>query len=364
LLVLCFAAVACGLAQPVPSSDPPAPAADSSETSAGLKLTAVLDTFYSLNLDRPGSGLNEYRNFDLKQGLELNAAAITLEKDGPLFGFRIDAGFGEMFRIMNLPDPWGGPNRYVSQAYFSYKPMRNGRLRVDFGKFYTSAGAEGPETYNNFNYSRSLLFVLGEPYYHLGARATLQVTKSFSAGVQLLNGWNDVRDNNAGKTLGLTSSLSRSKWTWSQAYLAGPEKPGTDVGLRQLYDSTVNLTPASWLAGYVEALWGVDRRISGGQDRWSGVAATGKFSVARKWSVNPRVERFNDSTGFSTGVPQHLTEATATLDYRPASFLVARTEFRRDWSDRACFERGATPNASKDQNTVLVGLVFMLKMQH
>ena len=97
---------------------------------------------------------------------------MSLERDGRQFGSRLDAGFGEMFRIMNLTDPWGGPNRYISQASVSYKPLKNG-LRFDFGKFYTSVGAEGPETYNNFSYSRSLLFTLGEPYYHFGLRATI-----------------------------------------------------------------------------------------------------------------------------------------------------------------------------------------------
>jgi hypothetical protein len=96
------------------------------------------------------------------QGFELNAAEWSVERDGDRFGFRLDAGHGEMFRIMNLADGWRGPNRYISQAIFSYKPSA-GLLRLDFGKFYTSAGAEGPETYNNFNYSRSLLFTLGEP---------------------------------------------------------------------------------------------------------------------------------------------------------------------------------------------------------
>jgi hypothetical protein len=96
-------------------------------------------------------------------------------------------GYGEMFRIMNLADAWHGPNRYISQAIFSCKPLA-GSFRLDFGKFYTSAGAEGPETYNNFNYSRSLLFTLGEPYYHFGLRVTVPLTKFFTAGVQRVNG--------------------------------------------------------------------------------------------------------------------------------------------------------------------------------
>jgi hypothetical protein len=218
-----------------------------------------------------------------------------------------------------------------------------------------------PETYNNFNYSRSLLFVLGEPYYHFGLRASVPVTKSFSAGVQLVNGCNNVRDNNSGKTVALTSSLTRTKWGWSETYITGPEKPETNKGFRRLYDSVLTVTPAGWLNAYLEALWGMDRRISGGKDQWSGIAESAKFSLAKKWSVSERLERFNDSTGFNTGTPQHLAEATITLDYRPASFVIARSEFRRDWSDKSVFERGNAPEAVKNQTTMLVGLIFVIK---
>jgi hypothetical protein len=94
------------------------------------------------------------------------------------------------------------------------------------------------------------------------------------------------------------------------------------------------------------------------------VAAAGRFSFAKKWSLNPRLERFNDTTGFATGVAQHLMEATVTLDYRPVKLLSVRSEFRRDWSDRPCFGRGPAPNASRTQDTVLLGLVFLFKAEY
>jgi Putative beta-barrel porin-2, OmpL-like. bbp2 len=332
---------------------------DSPPPSSGtpVKFTGVLDAFYSQDLNHPASGLAQFRNFDWNQGVELNAAELSVERDGDRFGFRLDAGYGEMFRIMNLADAWHGPNRYISQAIFSCKPLA-GSFRLDFGKFYTSAGAEGPETYDNFNYSRSLLFTLGEPYYHFGLRVTVPLTKFFTAGVQLVNGCNDVRDNNSGKTVGLTSTLTRPKWGWSQVYLTGPEKAGTNAGFRRLYNSVLTIQPKAWASVYLETLWAMDRRVVTGKDQWTGVA---KFSLAKHWSISPRFERFNDSTGFNTGTPQHVLEGTATLDYHPAKFLIARSEFRRDWSNQAVFPRDGVPNASRTQNTVLLGLIFVIQ---
>jgi hypothetical protein len=56
-------------------------------------------------------------------------------------------------------------------------------------------------------------------------------------------------------------------------------------------------------------------------------------------------------------------EGTDTLDYRPATFLLVRSEFRWDWSDRAVSERNAVPDASKNQTTLLVGMTFAIKRE-
>ena len=330
-----------------------------SNSSTPLRLTGVIDTFYSLDLNHPTTGLSQFRNFDWKQGLQLNAAELSLERDGPRFGFRLDAGYGETFRIMNLSDPWGGPNRYISQAYISYKPAWNG-LRLDFGKFYTSIGAESPDSYRNLSYSQSLLSVLGGPFYHFGLRATIPITKSFTAGVQLVNGCNDVRDKNSGKTVGLTSTLTRANWSWSEVYMTGPEKPGINTGYRHLYDSVLTVSPIPRATGYLEGLFAIDRRLGAGSDKWGGAAAAVQFKTSKRTSLSLRAERFNDSTGFNTGTPQHLEGGTVTFDYRPASSVIARTEFRRDWSNRAVFDWGGEPFASKTQTTMLVALIFSL----
>jgi len=352
--MLCIFAIAASatFAQEDAGADP--------NTSTPLRLTGVIDTFYSLDLNHPSNGLSEFRNFDWKQGLQLNAVEVSVEREGPRFGFRVDAGYGETFRIMNLTDPWGGANRYISQAYIGYKPAWNG-LRLDFGKFYTSIGAESAESYRNLSYSQSLLSVLGGPFYHFGLRATIPVTKSFTAGVQLVNGCNDVRDKNSGKTLGLTSTLTRAKWSWSEVYMTGPEKPAINTGYRHLYDSVLTVTPTSRVTGYLEFLWAMDRRLGGGSDKWGGAAGAVQFKTSERTTLSLRAERFNDSTGFNTGTPQHLEEGTVTFDYRPASFVIARAELRRDWSDRAVFDWGEQPLASKTQTTVLVALIFTWK---
>ena len=97
----------------------------------------------------------------------------------------------------------------------SIGPVGKG-LQLDFGKFVTPMGAEVIETKDNWNYSRSLLFALAIPYYHAGLRATYNFSDKFAASAYLVNGWNDVVDNNHGKTIGFQAVFgSNSLVTYS-----------------------------------------------------------------------------------------------------------------------------------------------------
>jgi len=157
--------------------------------------------------------------------------------------------------------------RYIQQAFLSFKPRQARGLQLDFGQFTSSAGQEEIETHNNWNYSRSLLFTCAVPYYHFGLRATLPVRKNWSAGLQLVNGWNNVKDNNAGKTLGLTAEFASSKVSWSQAYYMGPEKDRSNQGWRYLYDTEVELSPGRNTRLYLNFAYGAEKEPGGGLSR-------------------------------------------------------------------------------------------------
>ncbi len=261
---------------------------------------------------------------------------------------------------MALSDRFKGPNPYIPQLSVSYRPIEGSNLQVDFGKFYTSVGAEVADPSANPNYSRSLLFTLGEPLYHFGLRVNVPVTKTFTAGVQVTNGWNDVEDNNSGKSVGVTTALTESKWAWSQAFLIGPEKAATTAGQRQLANEVLTLTPCTSMQAYIELLYGHDQRVEGGADAWYGAAASYRWSVTKKMSVSPRYEYYIDQTGFTSGTPQHLRDMTFTAEYRWIPALATRLEYRRDSSDQDVFpERSG--NLRKNQNTLLVALLLSYK---
>lgn len=349
--------------EPAPSAQAPAPPPEAPAAPKSLlgpiDLSGMLDVYADFNFNHPASGLNQLRNFDMKGNqFSLNMVKLTVSHDPDPVGFRLDLGTGRTFDTIRSTDPAPRAFRFVEQMYVSLKPKQTKGLEVDFGQFVTSAGAEVIETKDNWNYSRSLLFAWAIPYYHFGLRATMPVGKHFTAGVQVVNGWNDLIDNNTGKTVGLTGALAVGKVTWSQNYYVGPEKTDTNKGLRQLFDTTVLVNPTRTTSFYVNYDYGVDKKILGGENRWTGIAGAARFQLTKVFAVSPRVEWFNDADGFATGTVQKVKEATLTGEFKIREGVLTRLEYRRDWSNAPFFDRGATPGAYKNQDTLLAGLVL------
>ena len=201
--------------------------------SAGeISFSGLVDGYYSLNFNHPASQTNQLRNFDVKANqFSLNMAKLTMEHAAEPVGFRVDLGFGKAFDLVHGAETAPSAFRNIEQAYISYKPAQAKGLQIDFGKHVTMAGAEVIETHSNWNYSRSLLFAWAIPYYHMGLRASMPAGKHFTAGFHLVNGWNNVEDNNSGKTIGFSGAVTAGPVTWSNNYYAGPEKAGIERGL-------------------------------------------------------------------------------------------------------------------------------------
>lgn len=367
--VVLLASSVAAFAQAATSSDASAPAADATQDKSywkRIKLYGLLDANYSWNFNDPASKINTFRNFDYRTNTgDINYGEFAIETPVEPIGFRADFGFGRSTQLVHGSEQAGKAFRYIQQAYVSAKPLKNYGLQFDFGKFVTSAGAEVIETHSNWNYSRSLLFAWAIPYYHMGLRTSIPVHKNYTAGFQLVNGWNNVEDTNGAKTVGLTGTLTAGKATWYHNYYVGREKPDiggvSQPGVRQLFDTTVLVTPTSKTAFYINFDVGADKRIGSGSDRWYGIAGAARFALTNRVAVAPRLEYFKDRDGFSTGTPQALKEFTLTGEYKVwgdnGTALLSRLEYRHDWSNHTVFEQSNAPHRNH-QNTALIGLIF------
>ncbi len=352
-----LSAVALAQAPPAPA---PAPSAPPAWSAGPIDFSGLVDGYYSLNFNHPASRTNVIRNFDVRaNSFSLNMAKVTMEHGPDPIGFRMDFGFGRSFDIFHATEPLkdgASIMRHVMQAYVSVKPEKWKGFQFDFGKFYTSAGAELTETHLNWNYSRALLYANG-PYYHFGARVSKPLTSYWTGGVQLVNGWNNVEENNSGKTIGLTSALNGKKVSLLNNYYAGPEKSQGVPGMRHFMDTVLLLNPHEKASFYVNWDVAVDKSKVLGNQNWWGIGMAGKFQVTPSIAISPRYEYYNDIDGFITLTPQRLQEFTATVEYKMQKGFLTRFEYRRDWSNQPFFDRGNELASAKNQSTLLVGFV-------
>ncbi|MGA2730742.1 MAG: outer membrane beta-barrel protein, partial [Terracidiphilus sp.] len=379
-LTVSLSAVAQTPAAPPPASDqapasapatpaqtpapPAAPAAAPTWSVGPMDISGLIDGYYSYNANRPSDTangqINDLYNFnDKTDQFNLSEARLTLNHDPDPVGAHIDVFYGRTNTLVN-----GGSHDqgdYIEQAFLSLKPPKAKGLELDFGKFVTSAGAEVIESKDNWNYSRSLLFAWAIPYFHFGLRSSLPVSKVETIGVQVVNGWNNVTNNNGGVTIGLTSALVKPKYTWNVNYYTGPSNAETQKGYRNLIDMTLLLTPNAKFNAYLNYDYGQNRDAITGSgttavgdnklNHWQGVAFAVHEQFTGTSALAGRFEFFHDTNGFQTGVAQEVKEFTGTYEYKWVEGLLIRIEYRRDWSDEPYFHKGNT-NFVDAQSTV------------
>lgn len=358
-----------------PTAATPAPAPLSLAGLLGpTTLSGFVDVYYGQNFNNPASQTNSLRFFDgATNQFGLNLVELVVDKTpdptNSRTGYHVALGFGQAMNTVNASEPKGGLgfDQYLKEAYFSYLAPVGKGLQVDVGKFVTPAGAEVIETKDNWNYSRGILFSYAIPYYHFGMRAKYAFNDKYSLTGFFINGWNNVVDNNTGKTYGLSFGWNpNKKFGVIQNYMAGPEENGINSNLRQLSDTVVTYSPTAKLSFMVNGDYGRGDRYLIDQVSntfshpvfWTGVGGYVKYALSSSSALATRYEYYDDHDGFTTGtlLPTHFNEFTMTFERLMAHHIISRFEYRRDMSNQPVFLKGTNP--ALNQNTLTAGLVF------
>jgi Putative beta-barrel porin-2, OmpL-like. bbp2 len=339
-----------------------------------MDLSGLIDGYYSYNFNTPSAlnngQANDLYNFnDKTDQFNLSEARLTLNHDPDPVGAHVDFVYGRVNDFINAASTnttSADQLNYIEQAFVSMKPAKAKGFELDFGKFVTSAGAEVIESKDNWNYSRSLLFGWAIPYWHFGARTSFPVSKSETLGVQVVNGWSNISKANGGATVGVTSAFVKPKMGWFANYYGGPENALTSNGYRNLFDTTLLLTPSGKFSAYLNYDYGQNRDsiVTVGSssfgdtalNHWQGFAGAAHVAPTGAQSFSGRFEYFTDPQGFETGTAQHLYEYTLTYEYKWAAGLLSRIEYRRDWSNVDFFHKNDT-DLVKAQSTLTASFV-------
>lgn len=392
VLVAALALVALHAAAPSSSAqtaDPPAAAADQTPAPAatasvavaepapappeephgffsGTQVGGLVDVYYDYFSTKPeGDAL--YRNFDTRHNaLRFSMAQLWIAKAptaNQRAGYKVKLNFGHAATMINAYEPSRTDAlENFEEGFVSYLAPIGKGLQFDVGKFVTQHGAEVIEAKDNWNYSRSLLFALAIPYYHTGVRATYTLNDKVSVMGAVVNGWNDFKDNNGGKTFGAQIALKPvPAVSIVQNYMTGPEQAHDNGNWRQLSDTIVTYTVNPALSLMANYDYGHDT-IAGISDHWQGIAGYAKFQ-ANKWiALSPRFEVYGDPSGLTTGAPQTLKELTGTVEVKAIENLLCRVEYRTDFSDQSVFTN-RSGESKKSQTSIGFGVLYALSFK-
>ena len=335
-----------------------------------IEFHGLVSTSFSYNLNQPASRTNQLRVFDFDdEAFRIDLVELVVQRPVALpgdLGFRVDFTAGAVSRIVAsrglFRDSTGeGQDIDLHQAFVSFVAPLGTGLRLDAGKFITGLGYEVIEGYDgwNDNATHSFLFGYAIPFTHTGVRASYSLSPIVSTMLMVANGWDDVQDNNRGKTvhlqLGLTPS---SRLAIYLNGIAGPEQNNDDTHYRDVADVTATWKPTDHLSLGFNGDWGRETAAApGGRIAvWRGAAGYLRLAPGRRFALSLRAEWFDDRDGARTGTAQTLSEFTLTPEVRLGASCIVRGDLRLDTSNRWVFE--GRSGTWRTQPTVSVNALY------
>ncbi|MET0286596.1 MAG: porin [Polyangiales bacterium] len=351
------------VAAPPEVSQKDTPAVEEGEEEApwysGFTLGGFVDAYAALRSDnntRPNfggvpAGGYYHEAYVQADGFSLAFAGVDVNYATEKFGATISLRFGpgtNRFYAANMSD-FGIEN--MTQAFLTYKPTD--KLTLDLGQFGTIYGAEVLESWRNVNYSRGALYYAMQPFWHTGLRAKYQFSDAFAVNAMVVNGVNNLYENNKSPSLGIQALLTPSDaFSFALGYL-GALNPRDDSNgtFQNFFDAVATVT-----AGNFKVVANADLNLyqnAGDSDTHNfwGVSIAPAYAFTESFGVGLRYEHLQDSAnqwlmarnkiaydsenennGFIAANKSVLNTLTATLDIKPvpgyAANFILRPEFR------------------------------------
>ena len=335
-----------------------------------LAVNAFVSTAYEYNANRPTTGTNSYRVFDFNDNsfnLDVAELVVQIAASKPNdAGFRVDFAAGNSIPQITKTQDQTAAQFDLQQAFASYIAPIGSGLRFDVGKYVTHMGYELIEGYDGYNdnYSRSILFGYAIPFTHTGLKASYAFSSKISTMVEVVNGWDLLRDNNHSKSIGAQLTLTPvSPLTVYLNWIGGPELANDNHTRRNVFDIVTILKATSWLTLGVNGDYGTEdgtSRVNPGADaKWKGIAGYTTFALSDKFSVGLRGETFHDDGGARLGTDSKavLSEGTITPTYKFTNHVLLRGEVRYDKANQPILAHRGTLNDK--QTTVAANVIFV-----
>jgi len=360
----------------------------------GIAFYGYGNASYTYNFNSPSTGINNLRGFDVgSDAIRLHLAQFVLDREAAVQGSWLDRiGARVKFNIGSDSRSVLGTNvgndADFQEWFLQYiAPIGNG-VNIQFGRINSLIGFEVVESPYNLNYSRSLLFNLGQPFTTVGARLTYQFNDYVTLSAAAINSIDSLTTTST-RHPKVESAVTFTPHDSIRVALYGlygfvDGAAGTPGGIRILGGGYIHMEPVPQVELALEAYYANQSNSSplspDRNARWNGVAGYATYEFTPDWSVRMRAELFEDAGGFvscsgvaappksnvcfgatsNTSAPpvaQTIWETTATLQFQPLPFLMTRLEFRYDKSNKHVFQVG--DRSANHQETLALEVIAL-----
>ncbi len=316
-----------------------------------ITIGGYAELYYQWNFNDPSNRITNFRGFDNRHNtFTISNVALDgqLAYEGAQARVTLQAGHTPDTYYLAEPlspgaagantsslDTW----RFVQQAYAGYEfPVFEGLL-VQGGLFLSPVGPESIAVKDNWQWSRSNLF-FGLPFYHTGARATLQATNEWGVTLGIVNGWNSVVDNNPEKSGYAQLTYTSEDLTWSLLHFGGIERPdGVPEGdpWRSTFDTHATWTATDWFKLQPHFDVGFEP-TDFGTSVWVAGALAAQLKMLDWLYAGLRADAFYERAASNASGEagrifwpvDWITSQTATLEARAVDHVSLRLEYRHD----------------------------------
>lgn len=347
-----------------------------------VDINALVSTTYLYSFERPAGRQIPARVVDRKsQTFALNDAAlfVSRQREDENFGFGFSLDFGH--QAQNVYSDWDGSGVLgddseegdafeLREAYLTYKLPFAG-ITVKGGKFVTLLGYEVLKMPGNVNHniSHAINFGYSIAFTHTGVLFSIPVGDMVALDLGVVNGWDNVDDNNSGKTF--LGGVGFTPLDMLSMYLAGT------FGTEEAVDGRANgskrgvltfntvLQATEQLSFVADMVYGTqsNQYIDGSGDLdsfdWYGVAGYVIFDFTEQFGAAVRAEMYRDDIrrnfgGIVNNDSGNITiwEITPTIAYRFNDYIMLRAEYRHDDSSRSIFVKPDNRGFRDSWNTV------------
>lgn len=311
-------------------------------TETRVEWKGFVDTYYSYDFGRPNQVDRVFltqaaRNNEWNINLAYVEASLQSRRARGRLALQAGTAAQALHQGESNVDPFGGPNlyRFVQEAYVGWQ-ITDG-VWADFGVFFSHIGSDDFVTSGNLTYTRTLLSDFS-PDLAAGARFTFELAPELTAQLQIVNGWHNIIDTNAGKAIGV-QLVWRAAPELSLTYngFAGNERQASFLyeSQRLFQEGIVRWSPFG--SDVVDAAFALQYGTQAAVPmapaiQWGGASLQGRVRLSPRVRIALRGEKFVDagqavvSTAADSGL--NLTGGSIGLDVDPEPGLLWRTEIR------------------------------------